>query len=151
MKRAATERNRRSSSPLRPCCHSRESGNPDGGDAFPALVVSLGLYWIPAFAGMTVTGVRQPQTKRAAPFGAALIGTEVRSALTLGELEALAGLGLAVLLAFHHATVAGQEACLLDDRAQQRLIMGERLGDAVLHRASLAGKAAAGDGAIEIG
>src|SRR3546814_4841585 len=39
---------------------------------------------------------------------------------------------------------------MLDSCAQRRLIAGERLGDAVLDRAGLAGKAAAGDGAIDV-
>ena len=36
---------------------------------------------------------------------------------TLGELEALAGTGLTVLLALHHAGVTGQEAALLQELA----------------------------------
>src|SRR5690606_29703720 len=64
----------------------------------------------------------------------------------LRELEAAASLGPAVLLAFHHAAVAGQEACRLHRAAQRRLVFGERLADAVLHRAGLARKPAALDG-----
>src|SRR6188474_2375038 len=67
-----------------------------------------------------------------------------RSALR--ELEAPAGLGLAVLLAPDGAAVAGQEAFGLDRAAQRRLIFGECLGDAVLDRAGLAREAAALDG-----
>ena len=63
----------------------------------------------------------------------------------LRELEAAAGLHAAVLLALHDAAVAGEEAALLEDAAQLRLEVGERLGDAVAHRTGLAGEAAAGD------
>ena len=48
------------------------------------------------------------QTKRAAKYGGPSIQC-VSLSLTLGELEALAGLGAAELLAFHHAAVTGQE------------------------------------------
>ena len=41
--------------------------------------------------------------------------------------------------------VAGQEAFLLERRAQLRLEIGQRLGEAVAHRAGLAGEAAARD------
>src|SRR5690606_2666292 len=56
------------------------------------------------------------------------------------ELEGLAGLGLAVLLAFDDAAVAGQEATLLEDRTQARLKEVQRLGDAVTHGTGLAGQ-----------
>src|SRR5882757_449511 len=49
--------------------------------------------------------------------------------LTLRELERLAGLGAAVLLALDHARVAGEEAALLEDAAQIRLEIGQRLRD----------------------
>src|SRR5690242_7848828 len=65
--------------------------------------------------------------------------------LALRELEAAAGLGAAVLLALDGARVAGQEPGLLDDRAQARLVAGQRLGDAVLHCAGLAREPAADD------
>src|SRR3546814_741737 len=65
--------------------------------------------------------------------------------LTRRELEGLAGLGLAVLLALDDAAVAGKEATLLEHGAQLRLEIGERLGDAVAHRPGLPGKTAAGN------
>src|SRR5262249_41830034 len=64
-----------------------------------------------------------------------------RSALR--ELEAASGLALAVLLALDDAAVARQEALRLQHRPQLRLIVGERLADAVAERASLARKSAA--------
>src|SRR3546814_21045204 len=61
------------------------------------------------------------------------------------ELEAAAGLGLAVFLALDDAAVAGEEAGALDGGTQRRLVAGQRLADAVLDRAGLAGEAAAAD------
>ena len=55
--------------------------------------------------------------------------------LALRELERLARLGAAVLLALDHAGVAGEEAALLEDAPQLRLEIGQRLGDAVTDRA----------------
>src|SRR5947209_6080184 len=66
---------------------------------------------------------------------------EERSAL--GELERTACLGLAVFLALDHAAVAGEEAAVLEHAAQLGLEIRERLGQAVAHRAGLAGQAAA--------
>src|SRR3546814_6033521 len=54
------------------------------------------------------------------------------------ELEAAAGLGLAVFLALDDAAVAGEEAGALDGGTQRRLVAGQRLADAVLDRAGLA-------------
>src|SRR6202007_1596587 len=51
--------------------------------------------------------------------------------LTLRELERLACLGAAVFLALDGAGVAGEEATLLQHRAQVRLEIGQRLGDAM--------------------
>src|SRR5581483_2042746 len=65
--------------------------------------------------------------------------------LALRELEAPAGLAAAVLLALDGAAVAGEEAFLLQRGPEIRFIVRERLGDAVAHRAGLAGEAAAGD------
>src|SRR3546814_6356730 len=48
-----------------------------------------------------------------------------------------------LLLALHHAGIAGQEAAALQHRAQARLVERQRLGDAVAHRARLTGEAAA--------
>src|SRR5690606_14144033 len=50
------------------------------------------------------------------------------------------------LLAFHHASVAGQEATLLEHRAQGRLEVVQRLGDAVTNGTGLAAEAAASNG-----
>src|SRR5690606_41994949 len=67
--------------------------------------------------------------------------SEFRSALR--ELEAAAGLDAAVLLPLHGTAVAGQEATLLEDAAQLRLVVGQRLGDAVAHRTGLTRQPAA--------
>src|SRR5688500_20335749 len=56
----------------------------------------------------------------------------VRSAFR--ELEAAAGLGAAVFLAFDDARVAGQEAGLLHLRPQRRLVAGESGSDAEIRR-----------------
>src|SRR5215212_703300 len=69
--------------------------------------------------------------------------SDSRSALR--ELEAAAGFLLAVLLALDDARVAGQEALLLEGAAQLRLVIGERLREAVAHGAGLAREAAARD------
>src|SRR5690348_5831995 len=74
----------------------------------------------------------------------------VLTRLALRELEGTAGLRLAVLLALDRAAVAGEKAALLEHRAQPGLIIGERLGDAVAHRACLAGEAAAGNGRDDV-
>src|SRR3984893_2203076 len=71
-------------------------------------------------------------------------------ALALGELEAAAGFGFAVFFALDDAAVAGQEALALQQRAQARLVAGQRLADAVAPRAGLAGETAALDGAPHI-
>src|SRR5947208_15611359 len=65
--------------------------------------------------------------------------------LALRELERLARLRPAVLLALDGAGIAGQEPALLQHAAQVRLEIGERLGDAVTHGTRLARQAAAGD------
>ena len=57
---------------------------------------------------------------------------------------------MAVLLALDDARVAGEEALFLQRGAQLRLVVRQRLGEAVAHRAGLAGEAAAGDGDGEI-
>src|SRR5579871_6934522 len=71
-------------------------------------------------------------------------------ALALRELEASAGLRLAVLLALDHAAVAGEEAVRLQDRPQRRLVVGQRLRDAVPHGAGLTGKAGALDRRVDV-
>src|SRR5687767_15015755 len=68
------------------------------------------------------------------------------ASLALGELEAAAGFSTAVLLAFHHAAVAGKEAALLEHGAKLGLEVSQCLADAVADGAGLAGEAAAGDG-----
>src|SRR6266436_1786658 len=61
----------------------------------------------------------------------------------LRELERPPRLGLAVLLALDHAAVAGQEAAALEDAAQLRFEIRQRLGKAVAYRAGLTGQSAA--------
>src|SRR5207244_11708648 len=68
----------------------------------------------------------------------------------LGELEAAAGLGFAVLLALDDAAVAGQKALALQKGAQARLVPGQRLADAVTHRPGLARQTAALDRAPHV-
>src|ERR1700686_5527281 len=70
--------------------------------------------------------------------------------LALRELERLARLGTAVLLALDHARVAGEEAALLQDAAQVRFEIGQRLRDAVPHRPRLARQPASGDRADHV-
>src|ERR1700676_5812760 len=62
--------------------------------------------------------------------------------LALAELEALAGALLAVLLAFAHARIAGQETIFAQARAQLRVEYRERAGQSHAHRARLAANAA---------
>src|SRR5947209_4055724 len=66
-------------------------------------------------------------------------------ALALRELEASTGFLLAVFLALDHARVAGEEALALQRRPEIRLVIGERLGEAVTHRAGLSREATAGN------
>src|SRR3984893_1255020 len=70
--------------------------------------------------------------------------------LALRELERLARLGAAVLLALDHARVAGEKAALFQDAAEFRFEIGQRLGDAVTHGARLARQTAAGHGADHV-
>src|SRR3546814_16816993 len=87
-------------------------------------------------------GIRCEQNEGPAPErGPFFDTTAVRSAL--GELEAPARLGAAVLLALHHAGIAGQEAAALQHRPQARLVARQSLGDAVARRARLTVEAAA--------
>src|ERR1700760_4053185 len=65
--------------------------------------------------------------------------------LALRELERTTGFRLAVLFTFDDTRVAGQEAALLQDAAQIRLEVGERLRDAVTYGACLARQTAAGN------
>src|SRR5262249_48706478 len=70
--------------------------------------------------------------------------------LALGELERAPCFGPAVLLTFDHARVAGEEAAALQCAAQIGLVVHQRLGQAVAHGASLAGQAAARNGAGDV-
>src|SRR5712675_1179940 len=70
--------------------------------------------------------------------------------LAFRELERLARLGPAVLLALDRARVAGEKAALFQDAAQIRLEIGQRLGDAVTDGARLARQTAAGHGADHV-
>jgi len=67
------------------------------------------------------------------------------SDLALGELEALAGAGLAGLLALFFARIAHQVAGLLEGGAQLGIELLEGAGDTVSNRTGLAGDAAASD------
>src|SRR6266508_2218739 len=60
--------------------------------------------------------------------------------LALRELERAAGLGLAVFLALDHARVAGEKAVVLEDGTQVRLVIRQRLGDAVPYGSGLTGE-----------
>src|SRR5271167_2266610 len=67
------------------------------------------------------------------------IGRRALCPSALRELEAAARLGLAVLLALHHARIAGEEAAVLEHGAQVGLMPHQRLGESVPHGAGLAG------------
>src|SRR6478736_2317331 len=84
-------------------------------------------------------------TKRAALASRPSAYRMIRKRSALRELEAAAGLGLTELLTLDDTRVAGQEAFLLERAAKLRLVEGQRLGDAVAHRARLAGETAALD------
>src|SRR5690606_12635291 len=66
------------------------------------------------------------------------------------ELEGAASLGLTVLLTFDNAAVAGQEATLLEGRAQGGLEVVERLGDTVTNGTGLTGQTTTGDGDVDV-
>src|SRR5215216_5013022 len=68
----------------------------------------------------------------------------------LGELEAAAGFRLAVLLALDDTRVAGEESALFQRAAQVGLVVHQRLGNAVAHRASLTRQSAARYGANDV-
>src|SRR5207245_11772376 len=79
--------------------------------------------------------------------------TEAISALRGSALRVLwpfPCLVLAVFLAFDDPAVAGQKTLLLQQRAQPRLVMGQRSADAVAHRTGLTGEPAAFDRAPDI-
>ena len=63
--------------------------------------------------------------------------------LALGELEAAARLGVAVLLALHHAGVTGEKSARLQHWSKAGLVGNQRARNAVPHRSGLSGKATA--------
>jgi len=65
--------------------------------------------------------------------------------LALGELERTTCLALTEFLTLDNAAVAGEEAVLLQNAAQLRLVMCQSLGQAVADSASLTGETTAGD------
>src|SRR5712692_1424442 len=82
--------------------------------------------------------------------GAPRPGNTENSGSALGELERAAGLGAPVFLALDHPRVAGEKAVALEHGPQVRLVIHQRLGDAVAHRSRLAGEPAARDRADDI-
>src|SRR3954463_5103393 len=94
-------------------------------------------------ASTTASRIGSGREKKGGPRAAFRSVSLWRSALR--ELEAAASFLLAVLLALDDAGVAGQEAFLLEGAAQIRLIMRQRLGEAVAYCAGLAREAAAID------
>ena len=58
--------------------------------------------------------------------------------LAFGELEAPAGLGLAVFLPLNNARISGQIPAFLQRASQLRLLQRQRLGNAMSHGARLA-------------
>src|SRR5689334_21197832 len=68
----------------------------------------------------------------------------------LRELEATSGFRLAVFFALDDAAVAREEALLLERWPQARLVIEQRLGDAMAHRAGLTREATAHHGAVHI-
>ena len=82
--------------------------------------------------------------------GTAPVRARRGSAQALGELRSLAGLVQAGLLALDLARVAREEALALERDAQLGIGLDERAGDAVPHRACLAGRPAALDANAEV-
>src|SRR6185437_7157572 len=70
---------------------------------------------------------------------------ECRKRSALGELEAAARFGLAVLLTLDHARVAGEEASMLEHGAQIGLVPHQCLRESMTHGAGLSRQSAAGD------
>src|SRR5437868_9440151 len=92
--------------------------------------------------------LHQPCDKRAQRKTARIAPRRVsfpKARLALGELEAAASLGPAILLAFHSARVAGEKAARLENGAQGGLVFHQGARNAVTHRAGLARQAAAID------
>src|SRR5262245_38860610 len=96
---------------------------------------------------MTMTLMRGRRLGRKLSCSQSSISTPLAAgmALPLRELEAAASLDLTVFLALDHATVARQEATLLEHGPQLRLVVGERLGDTVAHGSRLPRETAARD------
>src|SRR5690242_7091507 len=76
--------------------------------------------------------------------------TAAAAALALGELAALAGAGLPVLLALLHARIAREEAFLAHRPAQRLVEPHQRARDPELHRARLPGEPAAGGRGVNV-
>src|SRR6266550_3331976 len=72
------------------------------------------------------------------------------AALALGVLRGFAGALEAGLLPFFHSRIPGQHAVLFQYRAHGQIGDAERPGDAMLHRAGLAGHAAAIDHGTDV-
>src|SRR3982074_2912432 len=108
------------------------------------------------FSGKTASTLRQMIDKKRrpkAPFEvSSLLDSQriVSVRLPLRELERLARLGAAVLLALDHARVAGEKAALFQNAAQIRFEIGQRLRDAMTPRTRLARQTAAGNGADHV-
>src|SRR6185312_2924134 len=90
------------------------------------------------------------RTRKGAPQDALHAKTPMPAGSAFRELEAASCLGLAVFLALDDAAVAGQEALRLQGGTKPRLVIEQRLADAVAHRARLAREPAAGDGAVHV-
>src|SRR6185437_13654180 len=84
--------------------------------------------------------VQSPDKKKGRPAGRPFWYANPPAGSALGELEAASGLRLTVLLALDDAAVARQIAARFEHRAQARLVIGQRLADAVAHRAGLTGE-----------
>src|SRR4051812_23939152 len=104
------------------------------------------------FSGKLRQLIGKYAAKRApeAPFSRFRIGSIRCKCLAFRELEGLARLCTAVLLALNSARVAGEETTLLQDGAQIRFETGQRLGYPMTHRASLARQSTASHGADHV-
>src|SRR6185437_9506571 len=91
-----------------------------------------------------------PQKERAPRRTPLIENTPMPAGSALRELEATSGLGLAVFLALDDAAIARQEALRLERRPQTWLVIEQRLGDAVTHRAGLARETAADHRAVHV-
>src|SRR5437879_4014568 len=91
-----------------------------------------------------------PNNEKGAPRRTPLLLRGSPAGSAFGELEAASRLRLAVLLALDDTAVARQIAARLEHRAQAGLVIGQRLADAVAHRAGLAREPAADHRADDI-